>query len=387
MADYWPDNNTFTLAFQMDSPEFIPEVIYLEDNAETYPLAKSVLEQFPDIPVRRIKNTDSALQEIRENSEDVFGAGKKQLVLKKFKGSFIKKCPGISPGMVCCNYYVVNLLKNCIYDCSYCFLQSFLDNNPLMVAYVNIEDFLAELDAVFSAHPDQVFRVGTGELTDSLALEGILPYSDYLIPFFNKKQNAVLELKTKSDRVQELLRQDDPSNVIVSWSINPPEIIALEEKGTPQLEQRLNAARLCQEKGYRIGIHFDPLIHFPGWEKAYEDLIDRMFAVLSPDNIEWISLGSFRYRRELKSIIKQRHSQSQLFNSEHVASKDGKFRYIRPVRNQMYEHIRARLQVRSKDLSIYMCMETKEVWESVTGKLPRSDEKLNQFFDRATPGG
>jgi spore photoproduct lyase len=382
MADSCLDNNPFSLAFQMDSQIFAPEVLYLEGNAETYPLAKSILERFPDIPVRRIKETDSPLQEIRESSEDVFGAGKKRLLLTKFKGSFIKKCPGISPGMVCCNYYVVNLLKNCIYDCSYCFLQSFLDNNPLMVAYVNIEDFLAELEAVFSAHPDRVFRVGTGELTDSLALEGILPYSDYLIPFFNKTPNAVLELKTKSDRVQELLRQNDPSNVIVSWSLNPPEIISAEEKGTPPLEQRLNAARLCQEKGYRIGIHFDPLIHFPGWENAYEDLIDRLFATLSPENIEWISLGSFRYRRELKSIIKQRHRQSQLFNSEHVASKDGKFRYIRPIRNQMYEHIRDRLQERSRDLSIYMCMETKEVWESVTGKLPRSDEKLNQFFDR-----
>ena len=250
-----------------------------------------------------------------------------------------------------------------------------------MVAYVNIEDFLEELETVFSTNPDQVFRVGTGELTDSLALEGILPYSDYLIPFFNKKKNAVLELKTKSDRVQELLNQNDPSNVIVSWSINPPEIISAEEKGTPQLEQRLNAARLCQEKGYRIGFHFDPLIHFPGWQRAYEDLIDRLFATLSPENIEWISLGSFRYRPELKSIIKQRHRDSLLFNSEHVASKDGKFRYIRPIRNEMYSHIRDRLQERSKDLSIYMCMETKEVWESVTGKLPRSDEKLDQFFD------
>ena len=48
--------------------------------------------------------------------------------------------------MVCCNYYVVNLSKNCIFDCSYCFLQDFLNNNPLQVAYVNIEDLLQELE-------------------------------------------------------------------------------------------------------------------------------------------------------------------------------------------------------------------------------------------------
>ena len=80
--------------------------------------------------------------------------------------------------VVCCNYYIVNLMKNCIYDCSYCFLQGFLENNPLLVAYVNVEDFLGELDAAFHAHPDRTFRVGTGELADSLALDDLLPYSD-----------------------------------------------------------------------------------------------------------------------------------------------------------------------------------------------------------------
>ncbi len=360
---------------------FVPELIYLENDAESSPLAQEVLRRLPETPVRRVAETLSAVEEIRQTSSDVFGTGKKRLVLSRFKGSFLKKCPGISPGMVCCNYYTVNLLKNCIYDCSYCFLQGFLDNNPLLVAYVNIEDLLRELEEVFSAFPDRVFRVGTGELTDSLALEGLIPYSDYLIPFFNQKKNAVLELKTKSDRVEELLQQADPANVIVSWSVNPPEIIESEEKGTPNLQQRLQAARLCQEKGYRIGIHFDPIILYPGWERGYQDLVRELFQTLSAERIEWISLGSFRYRSNLKPVIKARHNGTRLFNSEHVPSKDGKYRYLRPLRNRAYDAMRTWLKEYSPDLSVYLCMETKEVWEGVTGKLPRSDTKLDQFFD------
>ncbi|MCH8156566.1 MAG: radical SAM protein [Nitrospinae bacterium] len=360
---------------------FAPEIIYVDESVAEHPLTLETLRRFPNTPVRQNTTAEDAVEELRRTSSDLFGAGKRRLALTRFKGSFLKKCPGISPGMVCCNYYVVNLLKNCMYDCSYCFLQDFLQNNPLLVAYVNIEDLLAELDAVFTAHPDRVFRVGTGELTDSLALDAAIPYSQSLIPFFNRQKNAVLELKTKSDQIENLLSQESPRNVIVSWSLNPQSIIDREEKGTPGLQQRLEAARRCGEKGYKIGIHLDPIILFPGWEQAYRDLIDKIFQVLSPAQIEWVSLGSFRYRAPLKRIIKERHADTRLFTGEHVPSKDGKFRYLRPLRNRAYETLRGYLKEISADLSVYMCMETKEIWEGVTGKLPRSDEKLNQFFD------
>ena len=97
--------------------------------------------------------------------------------------------------------------------------------------------------------------------------------------------------------------------------------------------------------------------------------------------VEWVSLGSFRYRPTLKSIIKNRHPDTRLFTSEHLPSKDGKFRYLRPLRNRAYETIRGYLKSRSEELNIYLCMETREIWEGVTGKMPRSDEKLDQFFD------
>jgi spore photoproduct lyase len=358
-----------------------PEIIYIEEGAGEYDLTRRVLESFPEVPIRHQPDLPEVMDELQQSSVDVFGAGKKHLLLSRFKGSFLKKCPGISPGMVCCNYYVVNLIKNCVYDCSYCFLQDFLQNNPLLTAFVNLEDLLEELDETLSANPNHTFRVGTGELTDSLALDDFLPYSQTLIPFFNQRSNAVLELKTKSDRVENLLKQNDASNTIISWSINPPEIAEQEEKGTPGTAQRLNAARLCADKGYRIGFHFDPVILFPGWETAYADLIDLMFQNVPPKQIEWISLGGFRYRPNLKKVIKERHEGTQLFTQEQLPSEDGKFRYLRPLRNQAFETLRRMVKDRSSDVNVYLCMETKEIWEGVTGKMPRSDKKLDQFFD------
>jgi len=358
-----------------------PEIIYIEEGAGDYDLTRRVLETFPDVPVRHQPNLPEVMDELQQSSVDVFGAGKNRLLLSRFKGSFLKKCPGISPGMVCCNYYVVNLIKNCVYDCSYCFLQDFLQNNPLLTAFVNHEDLLGELEEVFSTNPGNTFRVGTGELTDSLALDDFLPYSETLIPFFNRQSNAVLELKTKSDRIENLLKQNDASNVIISWSLNPPEIAEREEKGTPGTLQRLNAARLCADKGYRIGFHFDPVILFPGWEAEYADLIDLMFQNVSAKQIEWVSLGGFRYRPNLKKVIQERHEDTRLFTQEQLPSEDGKFRYLRPLRNKAFETLRRMIKDRFNDVNVYLCMETKEIWEGVTGKMPRSDKKLDQFFD------
>ncbi len=360
---------------------FIPEAIHIEKGAEGFALTQKTVDRFPNAPVYENADVGRLTEELRQTHSDVFGAGKKHLVLSRFPGSFLKKCPGISKGMVCCNYYVVNLIKNCIYDCTYCFLQDFLENNPVMTAYVNIDDLLGELDDVFRANPDRAYRVGTGELTDSLALEAAVPYSDYLIPFFQSHDNAVLELKTKSDEVENLIRRGGSEKVIVSWSINPQEIVEREEKGTASLDQRLQAARRCREAGFRVGFHFDPIVIYPGWEEAYEKTIQSLFAHVPPDAIEWISLGSFRYRPNLKKIINQRSRSNLLFASEHVACEDGKFRYLRPLRTHAYETLRARLKRESPDLNVYLCMETKEIWEGTTGKLPRSDKKLDQFFD------
>ena len=242
----------------------------------------------------------------------------------------------------------------------------------MQVAYVNVEDLLGELEEVFTQYPDRNFRGGTGELTDSLALDAIVPYTAYLLPFFNQQSNAVLELKTKSDQIANLLDHSDPTNIIVSWSLNPQTVIDLEEKGTTSLVQRLEAAKACLDKCYRIGFHFDPIILIPGWENAYLQLVNMLCDTIPIAKVEWVSLGSFRYRPSL---------QTHLFTSEHLPSKDGKFRYLRPLRNRAYETIRGYLKSRSEELNIYLCMETREIWEGVTGKMPRSDEKLDQFFD------
>ena len=59
-----------------------------------------------------------------------FDRSKRHLYVENFKGHFFKRCPGARPGLVCCNYFVLNLGLQCDMDCSYCYLQSFI-NTPV----------------------------------------------------------------------------------------------------------------------------------------------------------------------------------------------------------------------------------------------------------------
>ena len=63
---------------------------------------------------------------------------------------------------------------------------------------------------------------------------------------------------------------------MVSWSLNPAPLVRGEEHLAPSLAQRLRALAAVQDKGYKVGIHFDPLILFPGWREHYRELIRRV---------------------------------------------------------------------------------------------------------------
>ena len=106
-------------------------------------------------------------------------------------------------------------------DCSYCFLQEYLADNPAFQVYANYADSFDELDRLCANAPGRSFRVGTGELADSLAFDSLTGISRDLIDFFATRENLTLELKTKTDEIENLLDVDPRGRVLVSWTLSP----------------------------------------------------------------------------------------------------------------------------------------------------------------------
>ena len=203
--------------------QYRPSEILIEPGEENAPVVQRTLALIPDVPVR-IVDKGWERETSSQGEIDLFRAGKRRLLFARHRSTFLEHCPAGTPGLVCCNYLVVSLISNCPMDCSYCFLQEYLANNPTLKVFTNVEDVLREVAAAVDRQPARHFRIGTGELSDSLALDPLFGFSTDLVPFFAARKNVLLELKTKSDCVDGLLTLDPRDRVVVSWSMTPPEI-------------------------------------------------------------------------------------------------------------------------------------------------------------------
>jgi spore photoproduct lyase len=359
-------------------------VLWVERGCEDTAVVRRARAALPDVPVRLIDDArieDARAERVRARAAggaDPFGAGKRRLLLYRERGRFLAACQAGTPGLVCCNYLTLTLVSNCPYDCSYCFLQEYLANNPTLKAVTNVDTALAEVAAVCDAHPERRFRIGTGELADSLALEPLLGHAAALAAFAARRENVVLELKSKSDAVEELLALDANDRVVISWSITPPAVADREEAGTAPFAARLAAAARCQAAGYRVGFHFDPLVDYEGCEEDYRDAVAALARAVDLRRIAWLSLGSLRTTARLRGIIRERHPRSRVLLAEQVPVRDGKWRVFQPRRVALYRRVAAWLREAAPHVPVYLCMEPPEVWERVFGGVAPEARELGR---------
>lgn len=347
--------------------------ILIEKGAEDDTFTKQIIGRLSSIPIEGIEQNQLG------GREDIEQMDKGSLRFVHFHGEFLKPCPGTN-SYICCGYRILQVGTNCPMDCSYCFLQSYI-NQPSLRLFSNLEDNLNVVGEIIDRSPDTIFRIGTGEFTDSLSLDYLTGWTDLLLPFFCQRKNSILELKTKTTFISGLIASRYRDRIVIAWSLNTPHIIATEEHKTATLKARILAARECQNAGFTLAFHFDPLIHYPGWEEDYGKTVRLMEAHIDPESVIWISLGSFRYMPALKVAIRKRFPRTHIFDGEFVPGLDGKFRYFKPVRVEMYARLAERLTKWHHDLGLYLCMESDDVWRRSLAWSPKTSANLATYLD------
>ncbi|MBN2372770.1 DNA photolyase [bacterium] len=340
----------------------------IEEGIRNDPVVIKILKALPGLSPEYIKNEEIDFSCLNHDT----------LALCRNKGRFLKPCPGTKE-YLCCLYQFLNIGLNCPIDCTYCILQVYLNTNALVV-YVNYDDLLSELGSEIMKNPS-IIRIGTGELTDSLALDPLTGISLVLIDFFSRQRQAYLELKTKSDHIGDIIDLDHQGQTIMSWSLNPQNVICNEEGLAASLNDRIKAARRCQERGYKTGFHFDPILLYKEWEADYESVIETLFRNVDFRFITWISMGCFRFIPELKPVIQKRFPKSLIVYEEFIPGLDKKMRYPQPVRINIYSKMALWIRKRWPDAFIYLCMESPEVWKASIGYAPDDNLTLKSWLD------
>jgi spore photoproduct lyase len=365
------------MKFDLDS-------VFVEHGCADSALATRVLHALPrDVPVTHVGDNDA-----REATRpapgviDPFGAGKRRLVIARRKTPFLMPCPAGSSKFACCGYLVLTLASNCPMDCSYCFLQEYLADNPAFQVYPNFTDSFDELDRLCANAHGRTFRVGTGELADSLAFDSITAISRDLVDFFASRENLTLELKTKTDEIENLLDLDPRGRVLVSWTLSPDAVYRSSEHLTASPAARIAAARAVLDAGYRVAFHFDPLIAYPDAERDYLQLIDELLDVVPPKQISFISMGSLRMTPRLRGAARSRFPADPMLCGEDVLASDGRFRAFTPLRLSLYRTLADRFKKAGAEIPAYLCMEPASVHEHVFGAAPAKAATIGERLAR-----
>jgi spore photoproduct lyase len=354
LQDNWTTKNSFK-----------PITLFFEKRTKGNYLINNFQKHFPNL---KIKQISSLKNYIKDNKFKLSELKKPFVFIIEESRDFLKPCP-CTKGHLSCGYWIFNLGFGCPFDCSYCYLQQYT-NSAGIILPVNLDDFFCQFDK-FEKKINRPIRIGTGEFCDSLALDHITGYSTKLISYFRNKA-VLFELKTKSNKIDNILSQKAASNIIISWSLNPQKIIDSEEKGASKLKERLEAAKKIQKSGFKIAFHFDPIIYYDNWEKDYKDLIRQLYAEVKPP-FAWISLGMLRSNRQLKPIVEQRFPKSNIFYGELFMGKDKKLRYPKFLRKIIYQKINKWIKKLDQKTPVYLCMEDKEVWQGIGNFKTRKD--------------
>ena len=279
-------------------------------------------------------------------------------------------CPVASPKTRCCNLLTLDAVESCGFDCSYCSIQSFYNEDKITFD----SSLKQKLDAI-ELDPDEFYHIGTGQASDSLMWGNQNDVLSDLITFAKKYPNVMLEFKTKSDNISYLLRQDLPNNLLFTWSLNPQTIIDHEEHLTASLDRRLKAAKALADKGCLVGFHFHPMIYFEGWEEAYGEIFKRLVAEFDPRSVALVSLGTLTFIKPVMKQIRARDFRSKILQIPLVEA-SGKLSYPLETKKKLFRFAYQALKPWHKKVFFYMCMEDHSLWMDVFGYEYPTNESL-----------
>jgi len=301
-----------------------------------------------------------------------------QMVQTDLKGAVMGKCPVASEKTRCCNLNTLDAVHQCGFDCSYCSIQSFYHGNQVRF----VRDLARHLEGL-TLEKDTPVHIGTGQSSDSLMWGNRFGLLDNLTRFAETHPQVILEMKSKSSRIDYFLAHPPPFNMVFTWSLNTPAVIAAEEKGTASLEKRIQSARKLADRGIPVGFHFHPMVWYRGWDADYRAVVSRLTETFSPEEVVMISIGTLTFIKPVIKRIRERMAKTTILQMP-METCAGRFSYPFEIKKALFSTLfQAFPDTWKTAVFFYLCMEDVDLWEPVFGRSYPSNTAFEQDMLRS----
>ena len=326
--------------------------IFVEASVKDLDYTNHITQKFPKIEIEYI-----------DKIENIWGRVKKpylqkrdnlNLFIGKKVGQLVKEAPdayGLGHEK---HYYFVHAY-NCIYECQYCYLQGYF-NTPDIVLFVNHDEIIKKMQELVDINPDSWFHAG--EYSDSLALSHITNEWPAYWEFFKNNPKAKLELRTKSVNSRLIENFEPFPNIYISFTLAGHSEGKLFDYKCPSVKARLKAIEKLAKKGFKIGIHFDPIIYSDNCFESYGEVITELMSTLPEKQLGYVSIGVVRFTKPVYKEVERNYPESKLLAQDFVKSFDNKVRYNHPMRMWILNKVKQLcIDAGIKEKKVYLCME------------------------------
>jgi DNA repair photolyase len=271
---------------------------------------------------------------------------------------------------VCWPTYNFGTVSGCSHGCLYCPAGR---EGKFISITLNLEEYMEKVvGPVIEANPwNKVFRM----ILDSADLVTLEP--EYgLFDLFTRKlaqyPGIYGSFHTSSSNVDWVADLKHRDKLIGIWSVTCRSVARDIEQGTGDAYDRFDAAGRCQKLGIPVRYKFKPIIPVSNWRQEYTEAIDYALKKADPESVGfalymWNTFESMNRTLPLDSFDQNYVNAARESAEEMKNSKTGPFPHN--VRREIYRFFIEQVRRRDKKVLLYICTESREMWDDLKGEL------------------
>ncbi|MCE5215879.1 radical SAM protein [bacterium] len=273
------------------------------------------------------------------------------------------------PGWICWSLHDLHSAWGCVHRCSYC------QRGSVYVINLNLEEFVEHVHELMAANPwQETFRYDVEQ--DVLAIEPEYGACEMLVNDFAQREKEFLILFSKSANVDHLLNLDHKGHTIMLWTLSTHTVSRRYEARTGTLEERLEAARKCQEAGYHVRFKCKPIIPVRNWREEITHMLECLYSTVQPENLsmETVFFDSVAEMDETLGLdaldpgfVDAAWKLEKEVGDKWPQSEQGMRPFPFEVKEEIYRHFIAESRRLSPQTPITLCAETLKMWEKLDG--------------------